>query len=467
MPRHRAERKPRRLVTDTSAPPSDPSAILRSRSFVALLVFAALIGVVVSLASWGYLELIHQCQIGLFNDLPDRLGLDPVPTWWPLPVLGIAGVIAAFAIVRLPGKGGHVPANGLQAGGNDPAVVPGVALASFATLAGGLVLGPEAPLIAIGAGLGAYAVRLAKKDAPSQAVMVLAAAGSFAAVSVVFGSPIVAAVVVIEATGLGGAILPLILIPGLIASGIGSLVFVGMANWTGLDTSAYSLVPLHLGHFTQPTWEEIGWTILLGVAAALVTYPLRGIGLRVADLTARRAWIVIPTAALAVAGLAILFSQTTTHAQSEVLFSGQEALPGLVANPAAWSLGALAMVLLCKGLAWALSMGSFRGGPTFPAIYLGAAGGIAASHLPGFPLPSAVAVAMGAMVAAILRLPLSAVIIATALTVASGPGLVPLIIVGVVVAHLATLALEGRFGPPGVPPAEDGSSAPTTAAQTA
>ena len=151
-----------------------------------------------------------------------------------------------------------------------------------------------------------------------------------------------------------------------------------------------------------------------------------------------------------------------------MLFSGQEALPGLVANPAAWSLGALAMVLLCKGLAWALSMGSFRGGPTFPAIYLGAAGGIAASHLPGFPLPSAVAVAMGAMVVAILRLPLSAVIIATALTVASGPGLVPLIIVGVVVAYLREhYTLEGRFGPPGVPPAEDRSSAPATAEQTA
>jgi hypothetical protein len=83
-------------------------------------------------------------------------------------------------------------------------------------------------------------------------------------------------------------------VPGLLL-----FIFVGMANWTGLDTSAYSLVPLHLGHFTQPTWEEIGWTILLGVAAALVTYPLRGIGLRVADLTARRAWIVIPAAALA------------------------------------------------------------------------------------------------------------------------------------------------------------------------
>ena len=56
---------------------------------------------------------------------------------------------------------------------------------------------------------------------------------------------------------------------------------------------------------------------------------------------------------------------------------------------------------------------------------------------------------MGAMVVAVLRLPLSAVIIATSLTIKSGPGLVPLIIVGVVVAYLATFALEGRLGPPG------------------
>ena len=37
---------------------------------------------------------------------------------------------------------------------------------------------------------------------------------------------------VIEASGLGGATLPLILVPGLIAAGIGSLVFIGISNWT-------------------------------------------------------------------------------------------------------------------------------------------------------------------------------------------------------------------------------------------
>ena len=41
----------------------DPLALLRSRSFVLILVFAAVVGVVVSLASWGFLELINQIQI--------------------------------------------------------------------------------------------------------------------------------------------------------------------------------------------------------------------------------------------------------------------------------------------------------------------------------------------------------------------------------------------------------------------
>ena len=124
-----------------------------------------------------------------------------------------------------------------------------------------------------------FAVKLAKQDAPPQLLMVLAAAGSFAAISVIFGSPIVAAVLVIEASGLGGATLPLILIPGLIAAGIGSLVFIGMANWTALSTSAYSLEPLEAPALRAFTWEKIGWTIALGLVGALVTFVVRRLGL--------------------------------------------------------------------------------------------------------------------------------------------------------------------------------------------
>jgi H+/Cl- antiporter ClcA len=309
-----------------------------------------------------------------------------------------------------------------------------------------VVLGPEAPLIAIGSGVAVAFVKALRKDSPAQLLMIIGAAGSFAAISVIFGSPIVAAILVVEATGLGGPMLPLVLIPGLVSAGIGSLVFVGMANFTGLDTSAYSLVPLHLPHFSTVTWEEIAWTIALGLAGAVITQIVRRIGLAGAALALGKPWIVIPAAGLVTAGLAILFQQSTDHGASAVLFSGQEALPGLVNGAAGWSVGALVMVMVCKGLAWGACLGTFRGGPTFPAIYLGAAGGILASHLPGLPLAPAVAVGMGIMVVAFLKLPLSAVVIATALTATGGLSLGPLIIVGVVVAYLATLGLEGRLG---------------------
>ena len=87
-------------------------------------------------------------------------------------------------------------------------------LAALATLGLGLVLGPEGPLIAVGIGLGTLAMRLVKRDAPEQAVGLMAAAGSFAAVSSIFGSPVIGAVLLIEATGLGGATLPLVSCPG-------------------------------------------------------------------------------------------------------------------------------------------------------------------------------------------------------------------------------------------------------------
>ena len=101
--------------------------------------------------------------------------------------------------------------------------------------------------------------------------------------------------------------------------------------------------------------------------------------------------------------------------------------------------GALALVIVFKGLAYMLSLGSVRGGPTFPALFLAAAGAIMASRLPGFSLTPAVAVGMGAAIVAILRLPLSAVVLATLLTANSGTADEPLIIVGVIVSYLVTL----------------------------
>lgn len=416
------------------------------RQFLALLLIAGLVGLVVSFAAWGFLELVHQIQVGLFTDLPKDVGYSQAPIWWPAPVCGIAGLLVAGAIVLLPGRGGHIPAYGLNAGVVEPLALPSIVLAAIVTLGLGLVLGPEAPLIAIGGGLGVLAVRLARRDTPPQVAMVVAAAGSFAALSMIFDSPIIAAVIMIEASGLGGKRLPLVLIPGLLAAGIGSLISLGMGSWTGLSTSAYSLGALALPHFARPQFTDFSWSIALGIAVAAGAFVILRAARRLVAPATSRPWAMLTLGGLLVGGTAILFQQTTGKPFSEVLFSGQDALPGLVSQAGTWSLSALALLLLFKGLAWTVSLASFRGGPTFPAMFLGAAGGLMAAHLPGFATSPGVAVGLAAAVAAVLELPLSAVVLGVLLTSSTAPGASPLIIVGVVVAYLTIRALNQRLG---------------------
>jgi H+/Cl- antiporter ClcA len=108
--------------------------------------------------------------------------------------------------------------------------------------------------------------------------------------------------------------------------------------------------------------------------------------------------------------------------------------------------------LVCKGVAYGVSLSSFRGGPTFPAMFLGAVGGVALSHLPGLPLVDGVAMGIGAMTVVMLRLPLTSVLLATLLLASDGLAVMPLAIVAVVVAYVASARLtpapaqEGRPG---------------------
>jgi H+/Cl- antiporter ClcA len=423
----------------------DASRTIASRAFIVLLVLAAIIGVVVSLAAWCFLELVNQIQRGVYVHLPSDLGYhNGPPLWWSLPVLAIAGLIVALAIVRLPGGGGHIPAEGLAVGGGPtrPVTLPGVLLAGLASIGLGVVLGPEAPLIALGSGLAVATIGLARRDPAQEVLMLVAAAGSFAALSFIFTSPLIAAVILIEAIGLGGPRLTLVLLPGLLAAGIGTLVSIGMGSWTGLSTSAYALGSLSLPSFARPDIAEFGWTIALAVAISAVAVAIMRGGRTTQGLVAPRALLLLPLIGLIVGGLAIAFAEASGKNAEEVLFSGQSALPGLVAHAATWSVSALALLIVFKGLAYSLSLGSFRGGPTFPALFLGAAAGIMAGHLPGFSVTPGVAVGMGAAFVAVLRLPLSAVVVATLLTSKTGPGAEPLIIVGVVAAMLVATLLS-------------------------
>ncbi len=326
-----------------------------------------------------------------------------------------------------------------------PVELPGVLLAALATLCLGAVLGPEAPLIALGAGLAVIAVRAARRDVPQRATAVVAAAGSFASLSTLLGSPVLGAFLLMEASGVGGAALELVLVPGLLAAGIGSLVFVGLDAWTGLGTA--SLAIPNLPAVGPPDLAEFGWALAIGVTAAVVASAIRWLGLFLRPHVERRVLLLTPLVGLAVAGLAIAFALGTGRSSSAVLFSGQLALGPLLQHGATYSVAALALLLACKGLAYGASLSSFRGGPVFPAMFLGAVGGILLSHLPGLPMIPAAAMGIGAMCAAMLRLPMTSVLLATLLLFSDGLTLMPLVIVAVVVAYVGSYVVWARLGP--------------------
>jgi chloride channel protein, CIC family len=443
------------------APAADAPVAPQGKAFMALLLLSAGVGIVVSLAAWCFLELVHQIQVGAFQELPEQLGYDGgAPLWWSVPVCGIAGLLVAIAIMRLPGYGGHIPAMGLGSGPARPVDVPGIVLAALAAVGLGMVLGPEAPLIGLGSGLGILAVRLARRDAPPPVVTVIAAAGSFAAISFLFEAPVIAAVLLIEASGVGGKQMPLVIIPGLLAAGIGSLVSIGLGAFTGLSSSDYAIGALPLPPLDQPTVAEFAWTVPLAIGITLLCLAIMLLGRHVQPFVMRAPFALLPGMGVLVAGLAIAFSQVTDKGIDQVLFSGQDAIGPLTADPQAWSVGTLAAVIAFKGIAWGISLGSFRGGPTFPAMFIGTAAGVLASHLPGMAMTPAVAVGMGVAVVAVLRLPLSAVILSTLLTTEGGLADTPLIIVGVVVGYVVTMGLSARLEAASPAPVEGPRSEP-------
>jgi H+/Cl- antiporter ClcA len=445
------------MVTMTT--PQDPQVLLRSKSYLRLLILAAVLGAPISAAAYGFLALVAYLQPEIFTHLPNGLGFHGEPPWWPIPVLIVAGLLVAPVIRFLPGKGGHSPADGFKPGRGapTPAQLPGVLLASLATLSLGVVLGPEAPLIALGGGLAVLAVRLAKRDMPAQATAVVAAAGSFAAVSTLLGSPIAGAFLLMEASGLGGPMLGVVLLPGLLASGIGALIFIGLDSLTGLGT--FSLSVPGLPHFGRPDIAEFGWALVIGIAAAIVGTAIHRLGLLLRPHVERRMLLLTPVVGLIIGGLALAYTEGTGKSSSDVLFSGQSQLGPLIDHAAAYSVGALLLLIACKGLAYGVSLSSFRGGPTFPALFIGAAGGIALSHLPGLPLVPAVAMGIGAMCAVMLRLPLTSVLLASLLLYSDGIAVMPLTIVAVVVAYVAS----ARLIPAPAPAPASGPASPATA----
>jgi H+/Cl- antiporter ClcA len=423
-----------------NAPPTPPA--LSGAQYLRLILTGALIGLPAAAVAAGFLAFVHEAEGWLWHDLPDALGYSS-PPWFlviGLPVAGAAVVIVARSF--LPGDGGHVPLGGLSVEPTPLAHAPGVALAALGTLAFGAVLGPEAPLIALGSAVGmavAPYFRMGKEER-----MVLATAGSFSAISALFGGPLVAGVLLIEA-GIGaGAMLIPILLPGLVAAAIGYLLFVGLGNWGGIQETVLSVPGLPIYDGTSVVDLVVG--IAVGILTALVIGVVRQLGSTVLDRGPARLGLgpLLLAGGLAVGLLAQLADLLGANSQ-DVLFSGQTSLPDLVAEDSA---GILLVLIVAKGLAYAISLScGFRGGPVFPAIFLGVALGMIA--VVAFDVSPTLAVAVGATagMVAMTRLVIASLLLAALLVGTGSADVLPAAVLAAVAAWITRTAIDKRLHP--------------------
>jgi H+/Cl- antiporter ClcA len=413
---------------------------MTGRTYLRLVAIGAVIGLPAAAVAAGFLALVHELEDVFWHDLPDALG-HTAPPWYlivGLPVLGALVVLAARSL--LPGDGGHEPLDGISGKPTPIAHAPGVALAALGTLVFGAVLGPEAPLIALGSVVGLAVARFFPVD-PEHGRL-LALAGSFSAISALFGGPLTAGILLIEASvGLGTKAIP-VLIPGLVAAAIGYLLFTGLGNWGGLDEAGLEVPGLppyggvHLG--------DLLLAIVLGIAIAIVVELVRIAGRRV--LAGREAAGPGPmlVAGGLVVGLLALLADALGADPVDVLFSGQSSIPSLAQEDSA---RVVLVVLAAKGLAYAVCLGcGFRGGPVFPAMFLGIGLGMLAVIALDASPTWAVAVGTAAGVAAMTRLLFAALLISAVLVGSAGADTVPAAVLAGVAAWVVTFGLERRVG---------------------
>ena len=430
---------PQQPTPGAAGPPDAPSP----GEYLRILVVAALLGVPVALGSAAFMSAVHGLTTLVWTTVPDSAGWTTPPGWYVLAVPAMAGLLVAVAL-RLPGHGGEPAVKGIALEPLSPVQLVSALLAALASLGLGLVLGPEAPLTALGLSAGLVAARALRLGASGG--QILAIAGAFAAISTVFGGPLPSALLLFELVALSGlvpsAALGSVLLPGFLASGTAALVFTGVDHWPGVAETVLRLPPLP--DYPTVRLPDVAWCLLVALVAAVVVAGARQAARQLAGRTAR-----IPPAALlcgaglAVGLLAVGFRAVSSQPVNLVLFSGEGALPQLVAETSA---GLLALLLLVKGAAYTLSLGAgFRGGPTFPAVTLGVVTGVLASILlPGLDLTPAVIAGVAAASSAALGLSFFGALLAALLAGSAAAETIPIAVIASVIGWLVATALERR-----------------------
>lgn len=414
--------------------PSPTAPELSEKLAAAALGLAIVLGILGALGASVFIFVMDEAQKWIWEDLPAALGFDGLPMWWVALMLLIGACVVALAW-RLPGATGNGPLTGFHF--DTPAInAPSILLAALGSLIFGFVLGPEAPLIIMGTTIGALLMR---GRAP-QLVQMGMLLGGAAAIGAIFGNPFVMAFMLLEFAALG--VLPAIaLVPSLVALGAGYLVQIGVGPWSGIGT--HSLAVPGLPTYDNLSVRDLIFGLVIAVIASIVAAIARELGERVAQLAAKHRGFVLFAVALLTAALAIAVTEITGVDVGFVLFSGQSDMTSLIAET---SILTVVLVLIAKMLAYGMALGGgYRGGPIFPATFLGVAVGVLSSlAFPEVSVTAMAATGIAATATVMLRLPFTSALLAMVLLSSSGAAVAPFAIMGAVVGFGVRQGLDKR-----------------------
>lgn len=349
------------------------------------MLLAAVIGLV-----FGYivLEVLNAGIIAIWETIPGNW--TSTPAWYLFGILLVSAVLV-FVIRKFVGDAGHSPIGGIKVSSVTPKEYFGVILAIFASLWGGIVLGPEVALVATGSLIGGLVAKwMHLIDAKDQKKVV--GFGALGALLALFVGPILS----------------------------GSLKL-------GSTPAAIEV-------------DQLGWAIVVAIIVAVIITIARVVAALIERATGSAPNLPILLAAAVIVGISALIVQSRTG--EGILFivtSGEDFITRLSTLT---STSTVLAIIIFKAIAYAVSLGcGFRGGPFFPAMFVGAAVGLLISLALGDSGPSVpAAVIVGVIASLIATAPMKwpiVIILGVVLGLLMGTWtLVPAALIGAVVARL-------------------------------
>lgn len=412
----------------------DPNA--KIGPYVKLLALAALLGLITATITFVFVVLV---QIGtelLWEQLAPATGL-PAPLLIFL-ICTIGGLLVGL-LVRIFGDHNGIFADVLKefgaTGRFDYRNAPGIVITALVSLVSGGSLGPEAPLADASGGMGTLIAERFKLDV--RETRSLSYSGLSGMLGAFITSPIGGPLLALEGTrsGVAGPTLYFwILFPSLVASAVGTVIFVALTgSFFGTLYVFPDYAPKLLDLFLAVPLGLIG-----GVVGVAFFVLLRGSQKVMAPLSNHLVLRgLIGGVALGIVGAFLPL----------ILFSGEEQTADLIHN--ASELGAISLIVLAVAkllITCVLLAAGWKGGYLFPILFVGVALGLATNQLfPTIPVAVAVAATMGGAVVATFRAPLFAILFTLVLVQKeTAPVIAIAVVAGALLTAILTLLINRR-----------------------